>query len=90
MKRLNNYLKIDEIYYEEKIIDIHTVISAIKDKPNFVFQRNEKNTFNLPSTNFINKRKFGISTNYDKSFKSVRFTNKSIKDIKNKKIFKKL
>ena len=27
------------------------------------------------------ERKFGISTNYDKSFKSVRFTNKSIKDI---------
>ena len=89
MKRLNNYLKIDEIYHEGKIIDIHTVISAIKDKPNFVFQRNEKNKFYLPSTNYINKRKFGNSTIFDKSFKPVGFTNKSINDIKNKKSLKK-
>ena len=51
IKKINNYLKINQIYHDGKIIDIHTVISAIRDKPNFVFQRENYNKLFIPSTN---------------------------------------
>ena len=78
IRRINNYLKIGEIIHEGKIIDIHTVVSAIRDKPSFMFQRDEENLLFNPSTDYSNnKRKMGISTIFSKSFHPVGFTKKS-------------
>ncbi len=77
IKKINNYLKINQIYHDGKIIDIHTVISAIRDKPNFVFQRENYNNLFIPSTNVNNKRQYN-STIFNKSFKPVGFTKKSL------------
>ena len=77
IKKINNYLKINQIYHDGKIIDIHTVISAIRDKPNFVFQRENYNKLFIPSTNVNNKRQYN-STIYNKSFKPIGFTKQSL------------
>ena len=77
IKKINNYLKINQIYHDGKIIDIHTVISAIRDKPNFVFQRENYNKLFIPSTNVNNKRQYN-STIYNRSFKPIGFTKQSL------------
>ncbi len=86
IRRINNYLKIGDIIHDAKIIDIHTVISAIRDKPSFIFQRDEENLLFNSSTNYTNdKRKMGTSTVFSKSFHPVGFTKKSyIENAKNK------
>ena len=78
LRRINNYLKINDIYHQGKIIDIHTVISAIKDKPSFMFQREKEKTLYNPSLDYSNdKRKLGFSTVFSKTFSPIGFTKKS-------------
>jgi hypothetical protein len=87
IRRINNYLKINEIIHDAKIIDIHTVISAIRDKPSFMFQRDEENLLFNSSTNFTNdKRKMGTSTLFSKSFHPVGFTKQSFSENEKKEV----
>ena len=84
--KINNKLKINEIYKEGEIIDIHTVISTIKDKPssNFIREKDISSLF-YPNTEYSKeKRKFGNNTIYLKNFRPIGFTNKSILDNENK------
>ncbi len=87
IRRINNYLKIGDIIHDAKIIDIHTVISAIRDKPSFIFQRDEENLLFNSSTNYTNdKRKMGTSTVFSKSFHPVGFTKQSFSENEKKEV----
>jgi hypothetical protein len=73
LKLIDNFLKIQDINFLCKIIDVKTVVEAIKDKPNFYFQREEKEKNYKNTTEFsANKRKF--SSLFNKSFRPSGFT----------------
>ncbi len=78
IKKVNNSLKIKDIYHKGQIIDIHTNLSTIKDKPSYNYQREKISSLFIPSTDLSSeKRKLGITTIFNKSFRPIGFTQKS-------------
>ena len=78
LKKINNYLKVNKIKNDGRIIDIATVIESIVDKPSYYFQREKENKLFTPSTEFCGgKRKLGKTTMYLKSFKPNGFTSRN-------------
>ena len=86
LRLIDNFLKIQDINYLCKIIDINTVIEAIKDQPNFIFQRNENNNIYKTSTEFSSTNR-KVSTLLKTSFHPSGFThNKKEKNKYNKSL----
>ena len=78
LKKINNYLKLNKIKHDGRIIDIATVIESIVDKPSYFFQREKENKLFTPSTEFCGeKRKLGKTTMYLKSFNPNGFTSRN-------------
>ena len=78
LKKINNYLKLNKIKEDGKIIDLTTVIESIVDKPSYYFQREKENKLFTPSTEFCGeKRKESRKKNREKSRKASRTTKKS-------------
>ena len=78
LKKINNYLKLNKIKEDGKIIDLTTVIESIVDKPSYYFQREKENKLFTPSTEFCGeKRKLGKTTMYLKSFKPNGFKSRN-------------
>ena len=78
IKKVNNSLKIKDIYHKGQIIDIHTNLSTIKDKPSYNYQREKISSLFIPSTDLSSeKRKLGITTIFNRSFRPIGFTQKS-------------
>ena len=86
LRLIDNFLKIQDINYLCKIIDINTVIEAIKDQPNFIFQRNENNNIYKTSTEYSSTNR-KVSTLLKTSFHPSGFThNKKEKNKYNKSL----
>jgi hypothetical protein len=78
IKKVNNYLKINDIIQIGKVIDLHTNIVTIKDKPSYIYQREKEPSLFNPSIDLSNeKRKLGITTIFNRSFRPIGFTHKS-------------
>lgn len=78
IKKVNNYLKINDIIQIGKVIDLHTNIVTIKDKPSYIYQREKEPSLFNPSIDLSSeKRKLGISTIFNRSFRPIGFTHKS-------------
>ena len=72
---VNKFLKICDILRECKIMDIKSIIDAIKDKPNFKFLRAKSAHDYVPKTEYTkNNRKYYNQTLYKKNFKINGFT----------------
>jgi len=78
IKKVNNYLKINDIIQIGKVIDLHTNIVTIKDKPSYIYQREKEPSLFNPSIDLSSeKRKLGITTIFNRSFRPIGFTHKS-------------
>ena len=78
IKKINNSLKIKDIYNDGKLIDLQTNISTIKDKPSYIYQREKVSSLFIPSTDLSSeKRKLGITTLFNRAFRPIGFTQKS-------------
>ena len=88
LKKINNYLKLNKIKEDGKIIDLTTVIESIVDKPSYYFQREKENKLFTPSTEFCGeKRKLGKTTMYLKSFKPNGFKSRNNNNNNNEGIY---
>jgi hypothetical protein len=81
LRLIDNFLKIQDINHLCRIIDVNTVIEAIKDQPNFIFLRNEKNNIYKTSTEFSSDNR-KVSSLLKKSFHPSGFTHNKNEKVK--------
>lgn len=74
MKKIDCYLKINEILHQCNLMELTTAEGVIKEKPSFYFQREKKQSLYEPCTEFgINKKTRNRSSIFIKAFRPFGF-----------------
>ena len=74
MKKIDCYLKINEILFHCNLMELTTAEGVIKEKPSFYFQREKQKSLYEPCTEFgINKKTRNRSSIFKKAFRPFGF-----------------